>query len=449
MFERLSDRLEQVFKNLRGHGKISPELVKATLREIRLALLEADVNYKVTKELERRIEERAVGQEVAESLTPAQVVIRIVRDELTEILGGTWTPVTFAPPPAVTPIMLVGLQGSGKTTSAAKLALRLKKEGRHPLLVAADVYRPAAQDQLATLGGQVGVPVVDTRGASPVELARSGVTHAKHHALDVAIVDTAGRLQIDEPLMAELREIKAAISPTEILFVADAMTGQEAVNVAGGFHREVGLTGVILTKVDGDARGGAALSIRHALGVPVKFIGVGERPEQFEPFHPERMATRILGMGDVLTLIERAEESVDREQAKELGRKIRKKGEFDLEDFRQQLRQVRKMGSLSSLMKMLPGAGKLDLDKMDVDERQLVRVDAIISSMTAQERRRPQLINGSRRSRIARGSGTTVTDVNRLLKQFADAQKMMKRVAKLAGSGRLKGGGGRGLFPFP
>ena len=447
MFEKLSDKLEQTFKRLRGHGKLSPELIAATLREIRMALLEADVNYKVTKELERRIAERAAGEEVAESLTPAQVVIRIVRDELTAILGGTWTPVAFAPPPGVTAIMLVGLQGSGKTTSAAKLALRLKKEGRKPLLVAADVYRPAAQDQLTTLAAQVGVPVFDTRGASPVELARSGAAHARHHALDVAIIDTAGRLQVDEPLMAELREIKAAIEPTEILFVADAMTGQEAVNVAAGFHKEIGLTGVILTKIDGDARGGAALSIRQALGVPVKFVGVGERPEQFEPFHPERMATRILGMGDVLTLIERAEENVDREQARELGRKIRKKGEFDLEDFRQQLQQVRKMGSLSSLLKLLPGAGKLDLGKTDLDERQLVRVDAMISSMTAYERRRPQQINGSRRSRIAKGSGTTVTDVNRLLKQFADAQRMMKRMAKLAGSGRLKGGG-RGMFPF-
>jgi signal recognition particle subunit SRP54 len=440
MFERLSDKLEQVFKKLRGHGKITPELVKATLKEIRLALLEADVNYKVTKELERRIEERAVGQEVADSLTPAQQVVKIVRDELTAILGGTWTPITYAPPPAVTPIMLVGLQGSGKTTSAAKLALRLTKEGKRPLLVAADVNRPAAMDQLTTLGAQVGVPVVATRGKTPVELARDGVTHAKHHGLHVAIIDTAGRLQIDEQLMAELREIKKAVDPTEILFVADAMTGQEAVNIASGFHKEVGLTGVILTKMDGDARGGAALSIRSAIGVPLKFVGVGERPEQFEPFHPERMAQRILGMGDVLTLIERAEESVDKEQAKELGRKIRRKGEFDLEDFRSQLQQVRKMGSLASILKMLPGAGRLQLDDADLDERQLVRVDAIISSMTPVERRKPQLIDGRRRLRIAKGSGTTVTDVNRLLKQFAEAQRMMKKVSKMTAGGGKKGG---------
>ncbi|HWR97717.1 MAG TPA: signal recognition particle protein [Candidatus Methanoperedens sp.] len=446
MFERLSEKLDSVFKKLRGHGSISPELIKATLREIRLALLEADVNYKVAKELERRIEERAAGAEIAASLTPAQQVIKIVRDELTAILGGTWTPIQFAPPPAVTPIMLVGLQGSGKTTSAAKLALRLTKEGKRPLLIAADVYRPAAQDQLRTLGEQIGVPVVGELGVSPVELARRGVTHAKHHALHVAIIDTAGRLQIDEPLMAELRAIKEAVNPTEILMVADAMTGQEAVNIAAGFHQQVGLTGVILTKLDGDARGGAALSIRSALGVPLKFVGVGERPEQFEPFHPDRMATRILGMGDVLTLIERAGETVDAEQAKELGRKLRKKGEFDLEDFRQQLLQVRKMGSLASIMKMLPGAGRLKLDDAELDEKQLVRVDAIISSMTPHERRKPQIIAASRRLRIAKGSGTTVSDVNRLLKQFTQAQRMMKQVSKMTAGG--KGAKGRPRLPW-
>jgi signal recognition particle subunit SRP54 len=443
MFERLSEKLEQVFKKLRGHGKITPELVKATLKEIRLALLEADVNYKVTRELEKRIEERAVGQEVADSLTPAQQVIKIVRDELTQVLGGTYTPISFVPAPAVTPIMVVGLQGSGKTTSCAKLALRLKKEGRHPLLVAADVYRPAAMDQLRTLGAQIGVPVFEQLGTSPVDLARLGVTHAKHHALDVVIIDTAGRLHVDAQLMAELREIRKAVSPAETLMVADAMTGQEAVNIAAGFHKEVPLTGVILTKMDGDARGGAALSIKSALGVPLKFIGVGERPEQFEPFHPDRMAQRILGMGDVLTLIERAEASIDKDQAAELGKKLRKKGgEFDLEDFREQLRQVRKMGSIQSILKMLPGAGKLKLDEADLDEKELVRVDAIISSMTPEERRRPQIIAGSRRQRIARGSGTTVTDVNRLLKQFVQAQRMMKQMSKMAKSGRRPGRGG-------
>lgn len=446
MFERLSEKLESVFKKLRGHGTLSPELIKATMREIRLALLEADVNYKVVKELERRVEERASGAEVAASLTPAQLVIKIVRDELTEVLGGTWTPIQFVAAPGVTPIMLVGLQGSGKTTSAAKLALRLTKEGKHPLLIAADVYRPAAMDQLRTLGGQLGVAVYGEAGSSPVDLARQGVTHARHHALNVAIIDTAGRLQIDEQLMAELRAIKSAVSPAEILMVADAMTGQEAVNIASGFHKEIGLTGVILTKLDGDARGGAALSIRSALGVPLKFIGVGERPEAFEPFHPDRMAARILGMGDVLTLIERAEQTVDRGQAEEFGRKLRKKGEFDLEDFRQQLLQVRKMGSLSSILKMLPGANKLNLDDAEIDEKQLVRVDAIISSMTPLERRKPQLIASSRRQRIAKGSGTTVTDVNRLLKQFTQAQRMMKQVSKMAAGG--KGGKRRPRLPW-
>ena len=446
MFERLSEKLETVFKKLRGHGSMSPELIKATLREVRLALLEADVNYKVAKELETRVEERASGAEVAASLTPAQQVIKIVREELTAVLGGTWTPIQFAPSPAVTPIMLVGLQGSGKTTSAAKLALRLTKESKRPLLIAADVYRPAARDQLRTLGEQVGVPVYAEQGLSPVELARQGLTHAKHHALHVAIIDTAGRLQIDEQLMAELRAIKAAVAPTEILMVADAMTGQEAVNIAAGFHKEVGLTGVILTKLDGDARGGAALSIRSALGVPLKFVGVGERPEQFEPFHPDRMATRILGMGDVLTLIERAGEGVDQTQAKELGRKLRKTGELDLEDFRQQLRQLRKMGSLSSILKMLPGAGRLKLDDAELDDGQLVQVDAIISSMTPLERRKPQVISSSRRKRIARGSGTTVTDVNRLLKQFTQAQRMMKQVSKMSAGG--KGAKGRPRLPW-
>jgi len=447
MFERLSEKLESVFKKLRGHGTLSPELVKATLREIRMALLEADVNYKVVKDLERRIEERAGGAEVAASLTPAQHVIKIVRDELTETLGGTFTPIQFAPPPAVTPIMLVGLKGSGKTTSAAKLALRLTKEGKRPLLIAADVYRPAARDQLRTLGEQIGVPVFAEEGIDPVEVARRGLTHARHHALHVAIIDTAGRLQIDGTLMAELTAIKAAVNPTEILMVADAMTGQEAVNIAAGFHKEVGLTGVVLTKLDGDARGGAALSIRAALGVPLKFVGVGERPEQFEPFHPDRMAARILGMGDVLTLIERAGETVDREQAQEFGRKLRKKGgEFDLEDFRQQLLQVRKMGSIASILKMLPGAGRLKLDDADIDEKQLVRVDAIISSMTPLERHKPQVIAASRRQRIAKGSGTSVTDVNRLLKQFVQAQRMMKQVSKLSAGG--KAGKGRPRLPF-
>jgi signal recognition particle subunit SRP54 len=445
MFDRLSEKLEKVFKKLKGHGKISPEQVKATLREIRRALLEADVNYKVARDLGKRIEVRAVGQEVAESLSPAQQVIKIVREELTATLGGTCEPLSYGKEKVAT-LMLVGLQGSGKTTTAAKLANRLKKEGRHPLFVAADVYRPAAREQLETLGRQIDVPVVATPEADPVRLAMEGVESAGKTGKNLVIVDTAGRLHIDEELMAELREIKKAVSPTEILMVADAMTGQEAVNIAEGFHKEVGLTGVILTKMDGDARGGAALSIRSALGVPIKYVGTGERVEEIEPFHPDRLATRILGMGDVLSLIEKAEETFDREQAKELERKIRRQ-EFNLEDFRQQLRQMRKMGPLQNMLEMLPGAGNLKLSGAEIDEKELDRVDVIVGSMTVEERGRPSVINNSRRRRIARGSGTTVSEVNRLLKQFGQAQRMMKKMARMT-EGMKGGRKGRRVFPW-
>ncbi len=449
MFETLSGKLEQVFKKLKGHGRITPEQVKATLREIRLAFLEADVNYKVTRDLEKRIEARAVGQEVAESLTPAQQVIKIVREELTETLGGAFVPLAYGEEKVAT-FMLVGLQGSGKTTTAAKLAHRLKKEGRHPLFVAADIYRPAAREQLEILGRQIDVPVIATREVDPVRLALEGVETAGKTGKNLVIVDTAGRLQVDGELMAELREIKKAVSPTEILMVADAMTGQEAVNIAAGFHQEVGLTGVILTKMDGDARGGAALSIKSALGVPIKYVGTGERVEEIEPFHPDRLATRILGMGDVLSLIEKAEATFDKDQAKEMERKIRRQ-EFNLEDFRQQLNQVRKMGPLQNVLEMIPGAGKLKLSDADIDEKGMDRVDVIIGSMTVEERRRPSVINNSRRRRIARGSGTTVSEVNRLLKQFGQAQRMMKKMAKMAEGmkGGGKGGGkGRRFLPW-
>ncbi len=445
MFETLSGKLERVFKKLKGHGRITPEQVKATLREIRLAFLEADVNYKVTRDLEKRIEARAVGQEVAESLTPAQQVIKIVREELTETLGGAFVPLAYGEEKVAT-FMLVGLQGSGKTTTAAKLAHRLKKEGRHPLFVAADIYRPAAREQLEILGRQIDVPVVATRDVDPVRLAVEGVETAGKTGKNLVIVDTAGRLHIDGELMAELREIKKAVSPTEILMVADAMTGQEAVNIAAGFHKEVGLTGVILTKMDGDARGGAALSIKSALGVPIKYVGTGERVEEIEPFHPDRLATRILGMGDVLTLIEKAEATFDKEQAKEMERKIRRQ-EFNLEDFRQQLNQVRKMGPLQNVLEMLPGAGNLKLSDADIDEKGMDRVDVIIGSMTVEERRRPSVINNSRRRRIARGSGTTVSDVNRLLKQFGQAQRMMKKMSKMA-EGMKSGRKGRRFLPW-
>jgi len=444
MFEKLSGKLEKTFKKLKGYGRISPEQVQATLREIRLALLEADVNYKVARDLEKRIGERAVGQEVAESLTPAQQVVKIVRDELARTLGETAAPLSFGEG-KVAVFMLVGLQGSGKTTTAAKLAHHLKKEGRRPLFVAADVYRPAAQDQLRTLGGQIEVPVIGAPGDEPVELVRKGVEAARAGGQNLVIVDTAGRLHIDEVLMKELKRMKEAAHPSEVLMVADAMTGQEAVSVAEGFNREVGLTGVVLTKMDGDARGGAALSIKAALGVPVKFIGTGERVEELEPFHPDRLAQRIMGMGDVLSLIEKAEGAFDREQAKEMERKIRKQ-EFDLEDFRQQLRQVRKMGPLQQVLEMMPGMGKMKLSGLNVDEKDLQRVDVIIGSMTGEERRRPSVINNSRRRRIARGSGTTVADVNRLLKQFAQAQRMMKKMAKMAEGMQ---GGRKGNFNLP
>jgi len=445
MFEQLSEKLEQTFRKLKGYGKITPEQVTAMLREVRRALLEADVNYKVTRDLEKRIQERAVGQEVTESLTPAQQVIRIVRDELTAILGGSCAPLSFGDG-KIAVFMLVGLQGSGKTTTASKLAVRLGKEGRRPLFVAADVYRPAAQDQLRTLGKKIDVPVVGEPDADPVELARRGVERARTEGRNLVIIDTAGRLHVDQELMAELRAMKEAVTPDEILMVADAMTGQEAVNIAGGFNDEVGLTGVVLTKMDGDARGGAAISIKSALGVPIKLVGTGERSEDLELFHPDRLAARILGMGDMLSLIEKAEDAMDQEKAKELEQKL-KRQEFDLEDFRTQLGQVRKMGPLQNVLEMLPGAGSLKKSGLEVDESHLELVEVIISSMTAEERHRPGIINNSRRKRIARGSGTTVGDVNRLLKQFVQAQRMMKKMAKMAGEAK-KGGRGRRMFPF-
>jgi signal recognition particle subunit SRP54 len=415
------------------------------LREVRLALLEADVNYKVARDLEKRIRERAVGQEVTESLTPAQQVVKIVRDELTETLGGVTAPLAFGERKTAV-FMLVGLQGSGKTTTAAKLAVRLKKEGRRPLFVAADVYRPAAQEQLRTLGSQIDVPVVGEPDDDPVELVKRGVKAAAAEGRNLVIIDTAGRLHVDQELMAELRLMKEAVSPDEILMVADAMTGQEAVNIADGFNSEVGLTGVVLTKMDGDARGGAAISIKSALGVPVKLVGTGERPEDLELFHPDRLAARILGMGDMLSLIEKAEDVMDRDQARALEEKIRRQ-EFDLEDFRTQLTQVRKMGPLQNVLEMLPGAGDLKKSGLEVDEKQLQQVEVIIGSMTAEERRRPGIINNSRRRRIARGSGTSVSEVNRMLKQFAQAQRMMKKMTKLQGD--LKAGRkGRRSLPW-
>jgi len=430
MFDALSDRLSLVFKRLKGYGKLSEENIQEGVREVRLALLEADVNFRVVKDFVARVKERALGQEVMESLTPAQQVIKIVQQELIALLGGRNQALNLSGrQPAV--ILLVGLQGSGKTTTAAKLARWLKSKGRRPYLVPADVYRPAAIEQLKTLGGQISVDVHASDAATPpLDIVRQAVARADLAHLDTVIVDTAGRLHIDEPLMAELKAFKEALSPQEILLVADAMTGQDAVNVAGTFDAELSITGVILTKLEGDARGGAALSIQTVTGKPVKMVGVGEKLDALEPFHPERVANRILGMGDVLSLIEKAQDTVDRKKALELQEKLRRDA-FTLEDFRDQLRQIRKMGSLEQILSMIPGLGKMKgLKELAPDERELVQVEAIINSMTPQERQNYSVINASRRRRIASGSGTTVQDVNRLLKNYAEMSKMLKKMKK-------------------
>jgi len=444
MFNRLSDKLATVFKKLKGHGKLTELNINDALREVRLALLEADVNYKVAKAFVEGIRQRALGQEVMSSLTPGQQVIKIVHDELVTLLGGEAPRLDLTGKPPVV-LMLVGLQGSGKTTTTAKIALRLKKQGRQPLLVPADTQRPAAIEQLQRLGADIGVDVYPTQPQqTPVDIAGAALALATAKGHDVVLLDTAGRLHVDEPLMQELQAIKTATAPSEILLVADAMTGQDAVQVAQNFNDALDLSGVILTKIEGDARGGAALSMRAVLKKPIKFLGVGEKLDALEVFHPDRLASRILGMGDVLTLIEKAQEAFDEDQAKELERKLRKDG-FTLEDFRDQLRQVRKMGSLEQLMGMIPGLNKVKgLKDMQPDEKELVKVEAIINSMTPAERANHTLIDGSRRRRIARGSGTTVQDVNRLLKQFEMTQKMMK---KMLHSGK-KGAKRRLLPPF-
>jgi signal recognition particle subunit SRP54 len=436
MFENLSDRLQRTLKNLRGEGRLSAEHIEEALKEIRMALLEADVNFKVVRQFTDRVREKALGQEVFTSLSPGQQVIKIVRDELVEILGGETARLGFhAQPPTV--IMLVGLQGSGKTTSSGKLANWLRKQGKRPLLVSVDVYRPAAREQLRVIAGEIGVHVWEGKAEDrPLTLCRDAMNEARNGAHDVVIIDTAGRLHIDRELMEELDQIKDAIRPHEILFVADAMLGQDAVRSAQEFHGRLGFTGFILTKMDGDARGGAALSIKSVTGKPVKFVGMGERFDALEPFHPDRLVSRILGMGDILSLIEKAEEVVDQKEALALQKKLRTDS-FTLEDFRDQLRQVRKMGSLESLLKMLPQIGPFrDLNKVQVDEKELTRTEAIVNSMTAQERRNHQIINGSRRKRIARGSGTSVQAVNQLLKQYISARKMMKSVTAGMGMGQ-------------
>ncbi len=439
VFEGLADKLQQTFKKLRGRGKLSENDINEAMREVRIALLEADVNFKVAKDFIAQIKSRALGQEILQSLTPGQQVVKIVNEELTALLGGTQSRITISSrPPTI--LMLVGLQGAGKTTTAGKLANLLKKQNKRPLLVAGDVYRPAAIKQLQVLGEQLQIPVFakeDSR--DPVAIAKSAVEHAVSYANDIVIIDTAGRLHINEALMQELKSIKQTVKPHEIMLVVDAMTGQDAVNVADTFNQELGIDGIILTKLDGDARGGAALSIKAVTGRPIKYVGMGEKLDALESFHPDRMASRILGMGDILSLIEKAETTINLEQAKELEKKLRRQ-EFTLDDFLDQLRQVRKMGSMEQILGMLPGMGNIKkLKDAKIDEKEIVRVEAIICSMTKKERRDPSIINGSRRKRISLGSGTKVQDVNRLLKQFAEAKKMMKRFQDVQKSGK-KGG---------
>ncbi len=427
MFENLTDKLQKVFSKLAKRGKLSEGDVDAALREVRLALLEADVNYKVVKDFVARVRERAIGTEVMRTITPAQQVIKIVNEELIRTLGEPSKLDLTGSPPHV--IMLVGLQGSGKTTTAAKLALRLRKSGHRPLLVAADPRRPAAVTQLEVLGKQLDIPVYqESTTVPPPKVCANAVRRAEETARSTVILDTGGRLHIDEELMQELAEIKKKVSPQEVLLVADAMTGQDAVRTAGDFNQRVGLTGLILTKADGDARGGAAISIRSVTGVPIKFLGVGEKTDALEPFYPDRLASRILGMGDVLSLIEKAEATLDEEQALAAGRKL-VKGEFDLEDFRQQLREVKKMGPLSQLLDMIPGFSKVSQQVTpEITDQQMKRVEAIVNSMTLEERRNPRIINASRKRRIARGSGTTVQEINQLLGQFRQMQRMMKQL---------------------
>ncbi len=437
MFESLTDKLQNVFDKLGKRGMLSEADIKIALRQVRLALLEADVNYKVVKDFVGRVREQAVGIEVHLKLSPAQQVVKIVHDELVHTLGEPGKLDLGKQSPHV--IMLVGLQGSGKTTAAAKLALRLRKSGQKPLMVAADTYRPAAVKQLETLGRQIDIPV-HSEGTKPAppKICANALKVARRGALDVVILDTAGRLQIDENMMRELEAIKRKTRPVEVLLVADAMTGQQAVNVAEGFNQRVGLTGLILTKVDGDARGGAAISMRAVTGVPIKFLGVGEKVDALEPFHPDRLASRILGMGDMLTLIEKAEQTLDQEEAQKAAEKLLE-GNFNLEDFLGQLQQIKKMGSISQLIDMIPGTRGISKQvSPEMTDNELRKVEAIINSMTRQERQRPRIINGSRKRRIARGSGTKVQDVNALLTQFRQMQRMMKQLSSGKGKGLLR-----------
>lgn len=446
VFEGLSEKLQNVMKKIRGSARVSEKDVKEMMRDIKLALLEADVNFKVVKDFINTVSERAVGQEVLESLTPGQQVVKIVHEELIKLMGSVPSKLTYSPAPP-TVYMMVGLQGSGKTTTSGKLANMLRKDGKRPLLVACDVYRPAAVKQLQVVGAQLNIPVFEMgTDTDPVVIAQKAVEHARSMQFDMVIIDTAGRLHVDEELMDELKRIKAAVRPQEILLVVDAMTGQDAVIVAGTFNEKLGIDGIILTKLDGDTRGGAALSTRAVTGKPIKLVGLGEKLNDLEPFYPDRMASRILGMGDVLSLIEKAQAAFDEKKALEMEKKMRT-ASFTLEDFLEQMQQIKKMGPLSQVLAMLPGMNAKALKGIDVDEKQFARIGAIIQSMTKQERLNPSILNASRKQRIAKGSGTTVTEVNRLLKQFEDMKKLMKSFSGGKANKLLKGMGGfRGPF---
>ncbi|MBC7087346.1 MAG: signal recognition particle protein [Tissierellales bacterium] len=443
IFESLSEKLQNTLDKLKGKGKISEKDLDLALREVRLALLEADVNYKVVKDFIAKIKERALGAEVLESLNPGQQVIKIVYDELTNLMGDKEEKLNFASKPP-TVILMCGLQGSGKTTTSGKLAFNLKKQNKRPLLVACDIYRPAAIKQLEVVGNKVGVPVFSMgTNVNPIDIAKAGIEHSIKNGNDVVIIDTAGRLHIDVDLMEEIVKIKEATNPNEILLVLDAMTGQDAVNVAETFNEKLDITGVVLTKMDGDARGGAALSLRAVTNKPIKFVGMGEKLDQLEPFYPDRMASRILGMGDVLSLIEKAQASFDEKKALELEKKMRT-ASFTLDDFLDQLEQMKNMGPLSDVLEMIPGMGSKQLKGLNVDEKELVKIEAIIKSMTKKERNNPDIIDSSRRQRIAKGSGTSIQDVNKLLKQFKETKKMMKKLNEFS-----KGPKKKGKFQFP
>ncbi|GAB4170568.1 MAG: signal recognition particle protein [Calditrichia bacterium] len=438
MLEELQSKLENIFNRVKSKGKLNEKNINDTLHEIKLALLEADVNYKVVKQLVNQVKEKAIGEEVIKSITPGQLFVKIVHDEIVNILGEANVPVKEAGiPPTI--IMVAGLQGSGKTTFSAKLALFYKKKNRYPLLVGADVYRPAAREQLKKLGAQIDVPVYSEDHQDAVKISKNAISAARKNGNDIMILDTAGRLHIDEEMMAELVRVKNEIKPTEILFVADGMTGQDAVNAAKEFKDKLDFDGVVLTKLDGDTRGGAALSIRYVTEKPIKFLSVGEKLNEIEAFYPDRLASRILGKGDIVSLVEKAQEAVDEEKARKLEKKL-KKSQFDLEDFLEQMRQIKKMGSLKDLLGMIPGVSK-QIKTQEIDDKILVKTEAIILSMTPQERRKPKIINGSRRKRIAKGSGTTVQDVNKLLKQFEQMQKMIKKMNKMDPRKLMRGGG--------